>query len=74
MRGLNWSTSVCNKGLKRSMFVCVRVSRLRGIMKLNSRIWHERPAWREKGQGRNIGINRRHEEIRPLSPLLSAVA
>ena len=50
--------------------VCVRVSRVRGIIKLNSRILHERPAWREKGPGRNIGINRRDEEIRPLSPLL----
>ena len=49
------------------MFVCVRVSSVRGIMKLNSRIFHERPAWREKGQGRNMGINRRDEELRPLS-------
>ena len=56
------------------MFVCMRVSSVRGIMKLNSRILHERPAWREKGQGGNIGINRRDEEIRPLSPLLFAVA
>ena len=54
--------------------VCARVSRVRGIIKLNSRILHERPAWREKGQGRNIGINRRDEEIPPLSPLLQAVA
>ena len=54
--------------------VCARVSRVRGIIKLNSRILRERPAWREKGQGRNIGINSRDEEIRPLSPLLSAVA
>ena len=52
------------------MFVCVRIFRVRGIMKLNSRIFHERPAWREKGQGRNIGINRRDEEFRPLSPSL----
>ena len=74
MRGLNWSTSVCKKGLKRSMFVCVRISRVRGIMKLNSRILHERTAWREKGQVCNIGINRRDEEIRPLSSVLSAVA
>ena len=56
------------------MFVCVRISRVRGIMKLNSRILHERPAWREKGQGRNIGINRRDEEIRPLSTSFKAVA
>ena len=56
------------------MFVCVRISRVRGIMKLNSRILHERTAWREKDQGGNIGINRRDEEIRPLSPLLLAVA
>ena len=47
--------------------VCARVSRVRGIIKLNSRILHERPAWREKGQGRNIGINRSDEEIRSLS-------
>ena len=43
-------------------------------MKLNSQILHEPPAWREEGQGRNIGINRRDEEIRSLSPVLSAVA
>ena len=56
------------------MFVCVRISRVRGIMKLNSRILRERPAWREKGQGGNIGINRRDEEIRPLSTSFKAVA
>ena len=54
------------------MFVCVRISRVRGIMKLNSRIFHERPAWREKGQGRNMGINRRDEELRPLSHFYSS--
>ena len=43
-------------------------------MKLNSRILRERTAWREKGQGGNIGINRRDEKIRPLSQVLAAVA
>ena len=42
-------------------------------MKLNSRILRERTAWREKGQGGNIGINRRDEEIRPLSTSFKAV-
>ena len=54
------------------MFVCVRISRVRGIMKLNSRILRERTAWREKGQGGNISINRRDEEIRPLSHFYSS--
>ena len=51
--------------------VCSRVPRVRGIIKLNSRILHERPAWQEKGPGRNIGINRRDEEICSLSLSLS---